>query len=106
MLYAPFIEDLEDRKRRDLLHAIFELEVMKLFVSDVSKLLFSLLSPLGFVANNISEGINVVMLNYFYFPQSIYYFTIWFQNFILLRKHCSGRGFSSFIKYLYVKFEL
>ena len=55
MMYASFIEDLKDRERCDLLDDFFELEVMKLFKSVVSKLLSSVLSLLALVANNISE---------------------------------------------------
>ena len=56
-MYVSFIWDLLDRERRDLLDNCFELELMKLFVPIVSKLLSSILLPLVFVANDTSEGV-------------------------------------------------
>ena len=57
MLYPSLVQDLEDRERHDLLEDFLEFEVMKLLVLDVSTPLFSILSPLAFVANDTSEGI-------------------------------------------------
>ena len=57
MICASLIEDLEYCECRDLLEEYLEFKVMKLFVSDVSTLFSSVLSPLSFVANDMSEGI-------------------------------------------------
>ena len=56
IIYALSPADFDDRERCDILDDCLELEVMKVFVSVVTKLLSSVFSPLAFVANYMLEG--------------------------------------------------